>query len=675
MLNVFSLSLVAARPALCADRDNIVDVLIRVQAPDAAKGGLPERPRLNLAIVIDRSGSMQGKPLHEAKRAAAFMVDSLKATDCASVVAYDNSVKVCAESRHVKSKEHFKAAIAQIESGGSTNLHGGWLKGAEEAAKHLAPDCISRVLLLSDGRANDGLTDSDEIALQCAKLADSDVTTSTYGLGNSFNEELMMAMSRSGRGNGYYSESAESLLERFHEEFSLLSSLCARNVRLLLRPLPGIRCELLNLYEIVKDGSWRLPDLAYDGEAWAAMRLHVDAASLPAADETLALLEASVAYLDLEGAECQMPQAWLTLPILKENEFLSVREDQDVIRRVKEAEAARLQEAAGRAARLGDWKEVYALLARAREMAVHSPWLREIVTNLEKLAERRDDVMFSKEARYAATNMSSRQRSKKEFSGSYIESAAPIYLQRRVQQGTGGHYTEQREEETYRLDLFDSYPVALIGGKRILLDTGSSFSIGDDDIFEIAGQPFRFQDQMGVTTEKLSQWMNTKVDALLGWDVLSRFVVAIDWRRGAVTFSPKGSDLAGEDLPVEQLIGTPVLSFNSAIGMSKALFDTGAKLCFMPMSAVPSKVAISRVKSFHVMTGPFETEVHEVEMEIAGHGFTANCGVLPASLATIVSGMTGIEWIIGTDLLRQGAIGLDLRHNRVTANWKPAGKF
>lgn len=672
MTDGFDLSLVAARPALLAGNDSIVDVLIRLQAPDAPKRGLPERPRLNLAIVIDRSGSMEGKPLHEAKRAAAFMIDSLKATDRASVVTYDDSVRVVAASRPVAGDAHFSSAIAEIHSGGLTNLHGGWLKGAEEAAGHLAPNYTSRVLLLSDGQANAGITDIDEIARQVSQLAETGVTTSTYGLGNGFNEELMVAMGRSGRGNGYYSENAEHLVERFHEEFSLLASLCARSVRLLLTPLAGIRCEMLNLYEAASNGAWRLPDLAYDGEAWAAVRLHVGAASLPAAGEALALLQASVVYLDLEGAECRLPKLLLTLPVVAGNEWVEILQNPDVIRRVSEAEAARLQEAAGRAARAGDWKTVDSLLRQGREMARHSPWLEEIVANLEKLAAQRNDILFSKEARYAATNMSSRQRSKKEFSENYDESLTPVYLQRRVQQGAGSHYSPQPQEGTYQLDPFAHYPIALIDGKRVLLDTGSPFSIGNGQRFEIAGQSFSFQGQMGITTNTVSQWINTHIDALLGSDALSKFVVTLDWGRGTAIFSPQGSSLPGVNLPVERLMGTPVLTFRTASGETKALFDTGARLCYMPESAAAGLIPADHLQDFRLMTGPFESDVYEVKVEIVGHPFIANCGLLPKSSASTADGMTNIEWVLGTDLLRQGAIGLDLRHNRVTAAWNPA---
>jgi Ca-activated chloride channel family protein len=366
------------------------------------------------------------------------MIESLKASDHASVVAYDDTVQVFAESQPIKSKEKFKAAIAHIHDGGTTNLHGGWLKGAEEAAKHLDPAGISRVLLLSDGNANAGLTNLDEIASQCAQLADTGVTTSTYGLGLSFNEELMMAIARAGRGNGYYSETADVLLERFREEFSLLSALCARDVRLRVTPLPGIRCELLNLYEPAKNEGWRLPDLVYDGEAWAAIRLHVNPTALPAVGETLAILQAGVAYRDLTGSESQVPESWLSLPVLTEEAFRTLPEDESIARRFHEAEAARLQEVASRAARQRDWSEVDSLLAQARSLAANSPWLKEVVTNLEGLAAQRDEVLFSKEASYGAASMSARLRYKMESAALCDEAALPSHLQRKIRQGKKG---------------------------------------------------------------------------------------------------------------------------------------------------------------------------------------------------------------------------------------------
>jgi Ca-activated chloride channel family protein len=366
------------------------------------------------------------------------MIESLKASDRASVVAYDDTVQVFAESQLVKSKEKFKAAIAHIHEGGSTNLHGGWLKGAEEAAKHLDPTVISRVLLLSDGNANAGLTNFDEIASQCAQLADTGVTTSTYGLGQSFNEDLMMAMARAGRGNGYYSDTAESLLERFREEFSLLASLCARDVRLRVAPLPGIGCELLNLYELAKDGAWRLPDLSYDGEAWAAIRLHVNPSALPAIGEMVAILHASVSFRDLAGSESEVPESWLSLPVLTEEAFRLLPEEESTARRFHEAEAARLQEFASRAARQGDWNRVDDLLAQARSLAANSPWLKEVVTNLERLAAQRDDLVFSKEARYAAASLSARLRHKMESAALSDEGTIPRHLQRKIRQGAKG---------------------------------------------------------------------------------------------------------------------------------------------------------------------------------------------------------------------------------------------
>lgn len=186
------------RAALLAPHDNELDVLVRVQAPQAP-AELPKRQPLHLALVIDRSGSMAGQPLEQAKRCAEFVLDGLLPTDRLSVVAYDDEAQTLVPAVELRDKDAVRRAIRQIDEGGRTNLHGGWLQGAETLAPHTHDRLTSRVILLSDGCANRGITEHDPIYAQCAELARAGVTTSTYGLGRSFNEELMIGMARHGR--------------------------------------------------------------------------------------------------------------------------------------------------------------------------------------------------------------------------------------------------------------------------------------------------------------------------------------------------------------------------------------------------------------------------------------------------------------------------------------------
>jgi hypothetical protein len=104
--------------------------------------------------------------------------------------------------------------------------------------------------LLSDGNANSGLTDGKQIAGQCAELARTGVTTSTYGLGRGFNEELMIDMARHGKGHSYYGSTASDLMDPFREEFALLNATCARNLRLELATSAGVSATPLNDYVV-----------------------------------------------------------------------------------------------------------------------------------------------------------------------------------------------------------------------------------------------------------------------------------------------------------------------------------------------------------------------------------------------------------------------------------------
>jgi Ca-activated chloride channel family protein len=427
-----TLLLAPRRAGLRTGRDQVLDVLVRVQAGPATNA----RPRLplHLAIVLDRSGSMSGAPLEEAKRCAASIVDRLDARDRVSVIAYDNTVRVVAPCVPLTERESLKHAIASLDSGGATDLHAGWLTGAESLAPHTRADVLSRVVLLSDGCANHGLCDVAEIEKHCAQLASTGVTTSTYGLGGDFNEQLMVQMARAGRGNSYYGQTAQDLMEPFMQELDLLAALCARNVQLRLVTPDGVRATVLNDYPATANGGVRLPDLAYGGEAWALVQLTIPAHALDATAKGAPLLQAIVSMDGTEGQPLAVDTATLALPVLSAEALQALPIDDLVARRAIEVEAAAIQKRAADAASNGDWSTVERELARARVLAAEHPWVAEIVAVLEALARKREAMLFAKEARYASRAMASRLASPEE-SVQWSADAGPSYTRRKSVQG------------------------------------------------------------------------------------------------------------------------------------------------------------------------------------------------------------------------------------------------
>ncbi|HOZ51895.1 MAG TPA: VWA domain-containing protein [Chitinophagaceae bacterium] len=188
---------------------------------------------LNLSVVIDRSGSMAGDKIRNAKLAAKHIVDQMRPDDYLSIVIYDGTVDVLQSSITVNNKQLIKNKIDQITDRGGTNLMGGALEGYAQVKRHYQSNYINRVLLMSDGLANEGITDMKQIErIIRSKSRVDGISISTFGVGRDYNEDLMTAMAESGNGNYYFIDHAEHIASLFEKELHGLSQVIAQNAEL-----------------------------------------------------------------------------------------------------------------------------------------------------------------------------------------------------------------------------------------------------------------------------------------------------------------------------------------------------------------------------------------------------------------------------------------------------------
>lgn len=216
-----------------ADGGWMVHALLRLEG-EAPKNR--DRVPLNLSLVLDRSGSMGGEKLDAAIHAAAMLTRRLAPEDTVSVVAFDDAVDVVAYPATGEAQEQLPALIESIECGGTTNLSGGWLRGRDLVAENRREGGINRVILLTDGQANVGLTDPGQLIGLSRGGAEKGISTTTIGFGQDYDEDLLKAMADAGRGGTYYIEKVDQAAGVFEEELEGLLSIAAQNVRVAIEP-------------------------------------------------------------------------------------------------------------------------------------------------------------------------------------------------------------------------------------------------------------------------------------------------------------------------------------------------------------------------------------------------------------------------------------------------------
>lgn len=247
-----------------------LNVLVRFRVPtERAK----RRP-LNLSLVLDRSGSMAGVSLKQAIRAAQAVVDALDEDDTLSVVVYDDKVDTVVAPTAVRDREAIKAQIGAVRAGGTTNLSGGWLRGVELVAQHAREGVVSRVLLLTDGQANEGITNPSVLTKTAAEKLERGISTTTMGFGRHFQEDLLVGMARAGGGNFYFIQSLDEAAEVFGVELDTLKAVAAQHLTVTLTPAPGVSVvDVMSRHRRVDGGAYDLGDVYEDEDKMLGLAL------------------------------------------------------------------------------------------------------------------------------------------------------------------------------------------------------------------------------------------------------------------------------------------------------------------------------------------------------------------------------------------------------------------
>jgi len=200
-----------------------------------------DRTPVNVAFVIDRSGSMRGMRIAQAREAAIIAFRRLNADDIASVVIFDNQIETLVPAQKVTDRALFIDRILQVGSRGSTAIYGGVTQGAREVRIHKDNRHLNRVVLLSDGRANVGPANPAEFEALGRSLLAEGISVSTIGLGLGYNEDLMLKLARASDGNHAFASDAADLIPIFNREFNDVLSSCAQMVSIDVEMKPGIR--------------------------------------------------------------------------------------------------------------------------------------------------------------------------------------------------------------------------------------------------------------------------------------------------------------------------------------------------------------------------------------------------------------------------------------------------
>jgi len=292
------------RPVLPADE--VQRAIVKIGLTACRPTRTAERPPVNLVIVLDRSGSMSGDKIEQAREAAVEALRRLDRRDVFSLVIYDHEVSTLISPQAPTDVLWLERQIRSITSRGNTALFAGVSQGAAELRKNLERrGFVHRVLLLSDGQANVGPSSPDDLGRLGAALRREGIAVTTVGLGEGFNEDLMTALAQRSDGNHYYAAESGDLPQIFAKELGDVLDVVAQRVEIVIEFPEGVRV----IRSIGREAECRdrhvtfgLNQLYGGQEKFLLVEIEAPAAK---ADEVRTLARAQASFTDASGESRQ----------------------------------------------------------------------------------------------------------------------------------------------------------------------------------------------------------------------------------------------------------------------------------------------------------------------------------------------------------------------------------
>jgi Ca-activated chloride channel family protein len=334
--------------------------------------GLPEAAPLNLCFVLDRSGSMAGEKIENLRKAVQLVIDQLDPTDIVSIVIFDDRADVLVPATPATDKNALKAKVNSITDRGGTEMSKGMQLGIQELQKHLTPDRVSRMVLLTDGQT---YGDEDECQKLANQLKEMGVPLYAFGLGEDWNEDLLDALANATKSLGGFSEfieRPEQILQHFQFAVRSAKRVVARNAYLTLKLAQGIAPRqvwrvlplIANLgYQPISDRDVQVPLGDLERDEGQAILVELSVATKPKGTFRIAQAEVT----------CDLPHENRYGEKVRADIIVEFTDDQQAVQQVnprvmnlvEKATAFKLQTRALEAAKAGDYGTATRLLRQS----------------------------------------------------------------------------------------------------------------------------------------------------------------------------------------------------------------------------------------------------------------------------------------------------------------------